>query len=567
MKLDIGRLIRIVIYGTIICAALTGYGLNKLHTSFEQVKTATEQEAEYKQLSLELLETSDFLTEQARHYTIDGEKEHYDSYWKEVKETRTRDKVVTRLKELGAPPEELALIQQSKDRSDTLIATEEASMKAVAAGEMDKARLLMFGAEYEKQKDGITALLEQFQSETAELSAASTASADATFNSSLVMAYVFIVLLIIWFGISLFIIRNNIAPIRTMAARMSELASSEGDLTARMETRGIHEVKELARSFNAMMENLRALIVSSKETAAYTADKAQEIGTSGNTVSASAASVSEMIGNVRANAKRNSIASDEAAKASQEAAIGAERIADATQEAAASAAMALQAAEQGAGAVQAASAQIEYIREFADKKLQIMSQLKERTGEITGIADIMQNIASQTNILSLNAAIEAARAGEHGKGFAVVSDEIRKLAEQSRLHASSITGIIQEIESRTDEAYVLIGRDVEEAGKGVEAIAALIQSFRRIEQDAQSVAEQTQEISASTEEMTASIEEISATLESMAKRIEGDYSYSESVDLSASGQRQEINKISGMIDDLAQTSEGLHGLLGRFKTE
>lgn len=128
-------------------------------------------------------------------------------------------------------------------------------------------------------------------------------------------------------------------------------------------------------------------------------------------------------------------------------------------------------------------------------------------------------IAAQINILSLNAAIEAARAGEHGKGFAVVSDEIRKLAEQSKHHASSIDGMIQEIEDRTDEAFMLIGCEVEE-GKGVEAIAALRQFFRRIEQDARSVAEQTQEISASTVEMTASIEEISATLESMAKRIE-----------------------------------------------
>ncbi|OXM15786.1 hypothetical protein [Paenibacillus herberti] len=79
------------------------------------------------------------------------------------------------------------------------------------------------------------------------------------------------------------------------------------------------------------------------------------------------------------------------------------------------------------------------------------------------------------------------------------------MADQSRHHASNIAGIIKDIEDRTDEAFKLIGRDVEEAGKGVEAIAA--------------------------------------------------------------EQRQEINKIGGMITDLAQTSQGLHGLLGRFKTD
>ena len=83
-------------------------------------RLATERQAEFKQLGLDLAGASDFLTNEARCYAVFGDKRHYDAYWKEVKETKTRDRVVTRLKELGAPQSELDLIEQAKNNSDAL---------------------------------------------------------------------------------------------------------------------------------------------------------------------------------------------------------------------------------------------------------------------------------------------------------------------------------------------------------------------------------------------------------------------------------------------------------------
>jgi hypothetical protein len=115
-------------------------------------RQSTERQMEFKQLGLDLAAASDFLTDQARRYSVFGEKRFFDAYWKEVKETKTRDRVVARLRELGAPQAELDLIEQAKQNSDALIATEDAAMKAVAAGDLETARKLMFGDDYDKNK-------------------------------------------------------------------------------------------------------------------------------------------------------------------------------------------------------------------------------------------------------------------------------------------------------------------------------------------------------------------------------------------------------------------------------
>ncbi|MGE0063181.1 MAG: methyl-accepting chemotaxis protein [Xanthobacteraceae bacterium] len=144
-------------------AILTGASQWLTSQSVEAERQAVAKQAEFKQLGFDLSNASDFLTEQARRYAIFGEKAHLDAYWKEVKETKTRDRVISRLVELGAPKAELDLIEKAKNSSDALIATEDAAMKAVAAKDFDRARQLMFGADYDRNKAVIMEPIAQFQ--------------------------------------------------------------------------------------------------------------------------------------------------------------------------------------------------------------------------------------------------------------------------------------------------------------------------------------------------------------------------------------------------------------------
>jgi len=132
--------------------SLTGVCVVMLNTSEQEEMRALQKQAEFKQLGIDLADASDYLTNEVPRYTQFGEKVHFDNYWREVRETRTRDRVVQRLGELDAPPGELDLISLAKHNSDALIAIEEQAMAAVARGDLDAARHLVFNTSYDDFK-------------------------------------------------------------------------------------------------------------------------------------------------------------------------------------------------------------------------------------------------------------------------------------------------------------------------------------------------------------------------------------------------------------------------------
>lgn len=119
---------------------------------------------------------------------------------------------------------------------------------------------------------------------------------------------------------------------------------------------------------------------------------------------------------------------------------------------------------------------------------EIIAELGESSFEIGKIITVIAGLASQTNLLALNAAIEAARAGEQGRGFAVVADEVRKLAEQSQAAAQQITGIIDKIQSRTESAVASITAGSLEVQKGTQVVQQAGAAFGTITQEINSVA-------------------------------------------------------------------------------
>jgi methyl-accepting chemotaxis protein len=141
----------------------SGVGVVMLNRSIGRERDAQARQAEFKQLGQDLAAASDFLTDQMRRYVQAGDKRFSDAYWREVRETKTRDRVVSRLTELGARPEELALIEQAKKNSDGLIKTEDAAERAAQAKDFETARGLMFGDTYDAAKAKIAGPLKEFQ--------------------------------------------------------------------------------------------------------------------------------------------------------------------------------------------------------------------------------------------------------------------------------------------------------------------------------------------------------------------------------------------------------------------
>jgi methyl-accepting chemotaxis protein len=168
---------------------------------------------------------------------------------------------------------------------------------------------------------------------------------------------------------------------------------------------------------------------------------------------------------------------------------------------------------QAAGAIQQVSAQVE------DASVRIAGLVK-RTHEIDGIASAISDIASQTNLLALNAAIEAARAGEQGRGFAVVADEVRHLAQRTALATQDITRMINSIQVDTGSVVEGMTAVTPQVAIGVALAEQAANALREINRGASLTLVQVREVASSTAEQSQASASVAQNIESIANRVE-----------------------------------------------
>lgn len=205
---------------------------------------------------------------------------------------------------------------------------------------------------------------------------------------------------------------------------------------------------------------------------------------------------------------------------------------------------ALKVAKEGNESIHQAIKQMNAISTTVNELAQSVKGMGEQSTEIGQIVQVINGIAAQTNLLALNAAIEAARAGEHGRGFAVVADEVRKLAEQSSRSTEQIGKIIASIQHLTDDAVRSMEKSLNEVTAGIDLVEQSGENFGKIQDSVQSVATLMMECSAASEQMAASTEEVSAA-----------------------GQEQlaSMEEISASATALAKMAEQLNMVVAKFR--
>ena len=314
----------------------------------------------------------------------------------------------------------------------------------------------------------------------------------------LVMSLITIVsgILIAWY-----ITSSVVGPLRRAVEVSNSIAN--GDLTIKIESDSNDETGQLLHSMDNMVTNLKTLIASMKETSSNMASASEQLSASSDQMSKGVISQSDR--------------STQIASAAHEMSQTVVEIARNASSIAASASGTANIAREGENIVEKSVSEVKDIAETVSESSKVMVSLGERSKQIGDIIRVISEIADQTNLLALNAAIEAARAGEQGKGFAVVADEVRKLAERTAKATSEIGSMIGAIQEEVQKSVTSMDEVSKMVGTGVEFSTQTGDALEKIVSSVSELQMMVQQIASATEEMSATSEHISGDIMAVAK--------------------------------------------------
>lgn len=396
--------------------------------------------------------------------------------------------------------------------------------------------------------------LEQIQKE------AKTAAKSASLLSAIVLVLSIIVAVII----SIIMSKNFLNPIKKLQSALSVIA--QGNLQQDdIQVKSKDEFRDLADSFNLMKNELKTVIMSVAENTTKLSDSSEQLTKNTDAVASSVQQTSAVADKLAIGSHHSATAANESATAMDETAEAVQKIVHSTVALHTNALTTQTLASVGSSNIEIAGKQMQEIQQSTTLTSNLIDQLIARSNEIDQITAAITEITEQTNLLALNAAIEAARAGEHGKGFSIVAEEVRRLAEQSKHSAAAIVQVTTAIRQDTEHVAQAIHDSVQNAATGVTVVQTAGETFDKIHTAIEEMTEEIGAVSSLTEHISATAEEVAASVAHIASDANDAASYTQEV---ASMTQQQVNvlqELNTISSELKNQSMHLQNIVEKFE--
>ncbi|MBQ2801223.1 MAG: methyl-accepting chemotaxis protein [Lachnospiraceae bacterium] len=515
----------------------------------------------YSLISAEQLETTMYLnqyrmgsktlTSEVQSYAVTGKSIYYDNYMKELEVDKNRDIAWEGLKKNDITAEEWAKLEQIASLSNGLVPLEEAAIKNASSGELEEAMAQVFGEEYESTIQQINSLtdecIEAIQDRTSKKQT-SVSIVMMLFEVAFCVSFIYMVLKV---QRTIKFAKNElIVPIVKVSEQLSELAKGHFHVENDMKVDD-SEVGKMAEAINFMKQNYTNMIREIADVLGkmgqgnYNVEITQEYVGEFIQIKESllkiVADTKETLTVIRNVAQELDGGSDQLAKAATDLAEGSTVQADKVSEVASMINEMTQSMVEKAQDAQEAvkiSSNAGVVLQSGNEKMQelkvAISEISKCSEEIGTIIAAIEEIASQTNLLSLNAAIEAARAGEAGKGFAVVAEQVKKLAEESANAAGETTKLIQ--------------MTVEAVDKGIAIADATAKNMEDVMVGAQEATDKMEQMAAALNQEAGHMSKIDESISTVAEIVDNNSATSEETAAVSQEQAAQVTMMVGLME-------------------
>ncbi len=350
---------------------------------------------------------------------------------------------------------------------------------------------------------------------------------------------IFIILVILGAFTIIFLL-NFISSITTPLMRLNNILKNmeKGDFREKLHLKRNDEFGEMSESFNKFVDSIKSITSTLKDTSLELEKSSSLLSFSVETVSKATNEQVEQTQSVATSMEELTATIEDNAKMVFSANEKFEEMEKITKE--------------SSKTIEGTIKTVENISEKTSMLESVISELTHSIGNVSNILNVITEIADQTNLLALNAAIEAARAGEHGRGFAVVADEVRKLAERTSKSVKEINDILSQIHHKTEDLKDAMNIALEEVSKGKEQAEQSRMMLEKIISSAESAKEISESISTATEEQAATVKDVNQNISSINDGIEM--------------IKKELSSIFETSEKVSKEAERLKKMIESFKT-